>query len=245
MTDVAVVFVAALITAVFTGLGAIPFFFLKDVKPSVMGFANVAAAGLMLGASIGLIVEGASYSIGRLILGVVLGLVLINIAHKLIEGREDIDFMQVADGADARKMLMIVAIMTAHSFAEGIGVGVAYGDGAAFGNFISTAIAIHNIPEGIAISLILVPRGVSVMRTAGWSVFSSLPQPLMAVLAFLFVLVFRPFLPVGLGLAAGAMIWMVFTDLLPEATEKIDMNRALPVLGLFTVLMLGFQFLIG
>lgn len=243
--DVLVVFMAALITAVFTGLGALPFFLFKDIKPGVMGLANAAAAGLMLGASIGLIVEGVGYSVWRLTVGVIVGLILINIAHKLIEDREDIDFMRVVDEADARKMLMVVAIMTAHSFAEGIGVGVAYGDGIAFGNFISAAIAIHNIPEGIAISLILIPRGVSVLRAAGWSIFSSLPQPLMAVLAFLFVLVFRPFLPIGLGLAAGAMIWMVFTDLLPEATEKVSMNRALSVLGLFTVLMLGFQFLIG
>lgn len=242
--DVFNVFVAAMITAVFTGLGAIPFFFIRNIKPTWMGVANAAAAGLMLGASIGLIIEGSDYSIGRTIIGIIIGLVLINVAHRLIEGREDIDFLSV-DTGDAKKMLMIVAIMTAHSFAEGIGVGVAYGDGNAFGNFITTAIAIHNIPEGIAISLILVPRGVSVIKAAGWSIFSSLPQPLMAVIAFLFVLVFQPFLPIGLGIAAGAMIWMVFSDLIPEASEKISLSRVVPVLGLFTILMLGFQFVIG
>ena len=242
--DVLNVFIAAMITAVFTGLGAIPFFFIRNIKPTWMGVANAAAAGLMLGASIGLIIEGSGYSIGRTIIGIIIGLVLINVAHRLIEGREDIDFLSV-DTGDAKKMLMIVAIMTAHSFAEGIGVGVAYGDGNAFGNFITTAIAIHNIPEGIAISLILVPRGVSVIKAAGWSIFSSLPQPLMAVIAFLFVLIFQPFLPIGLGIAAGAMIWMVFSDLIPEASEKIALSRVVPVLGLFTVLMLGFQFVIG
>ncbi|MFB6249459.1 MAG: ZIP family metal transporter, partial [Salinibacter sp.] len=54
---------------------------------------------------------------------------------------------------------------------------------------------------------------------AGWSIFTSLPQPLMALPAFLFVLVFEPFLPIGLGLAAGAMIWMVFAELVPDALE--------------------------
>lgn len=242
--DVLYVFVAALITAVFTGLGALPFFFIKDIRTGFLGVGNAAAAGLMLGASIGLIVEGFGYDPVRVIIGAVIGLILINIAHKLIEDREHIDFANV-DPGDAKKMLLVIAIMTAHSFAEGIGVGVAYGDGNAFGNFITTAIAIHNIPEGIAISLVLVPRGVSVMKAAGWSVFSSLPQPLMAVLAFLFVLAFRPFLPIGLGIAAGAMIWMVFSDLVPEAREKLEMGKVLPVLGLFTILMLGFQILIG
>jgi zinc transporter ZupT len=53
-----------------------------------------------------------------------------------------------------------------HSFTEGVGVSVSFGDGEAFGLFISLAIAVHNIPEGLAISLVLVPRGVSVGHAA-------------------------------------------------------------------------------
>jgi zinc transporter ZupT len=110
--------------------------------------------------------------------------------------------------------------MTAHSFAEGVGVGVSYGGGDELGIFITAAIAVHNIPEGLAISLVLVPRGTPIWKAAGWSIFTSLPQPLMAVPAFLFVLFFEPILPVGLGLAAGAMIWMVFAELIPDALEE-------------------------
>lgn len=57
-------------------------------------------------------------------------------------------------------------------------------------------------------------------RAAGWSVFSSLPQPLLAVPALLFVEQFRAVLPVALGFAAGAMVWMVGRDLLPEALAQ-------------------------
>src|ERR671930_370021 len=68
--------------------------------------------------------------------------------------------------------------------------------GRAFGVLIALAIAIQNIPEGLAISLVLVPRGASARAAAAWSIFSSLPQPLLAVPAFLFVDHFTAVLPV-------------------------------------------------
>jgi ZIP family zinc transporter len=124
-----------------------------------------------------------------------------------------------------------VAVMTGHSFSEGVGIGVSFGGGAALGIFITIAIAIHNIPEGLAISLVLVPRGVRVRAAAGWSVFSSLPQPLVAAPAFLFVEAFRPFLPVGLGFAAGAMTWLVLAELVPDARKELGVRGLVPWLA--------------
>lgn len=244
------VFIAATITALCTGLGALPFLFVKQIDNRLLGIGNALAAGLMLGASIGLIVEGATLEsteqpILRLFIGVVLGLVLINLAHRLLRNRDAEFHIGQVQGADALQMLMIVGVMTVHSFAEGIGVGVSWGDGDSFGTLISAAIAIHNIPEGLAISLVLIPKGTSVLRAAGWSIFSSLPQPIMAVPAFLFVLVFQPFLPIGLGLAAGAMIWMVFTELLPEARQEVSPVTVYSAVALAIVGMLAFQAIVG
>ena len=244
------VLIAASITAVATGFGALPFLFVRAISDRWLGIGNALAAGLMRGASIGLVVEGVTLEtveapILRVVIGIVIGVVLVAVAQRLLENRdEDFSIGQV-QGANAVQMLMIVGIMTAHSFAEGIGVGVSYGDGNTFGIFISIAIAIHNIPEGLAISLILIPRGTTVLRTALWSMFSSLPQPIMAVPAFLFVLAFRPFLPIGLGLAAGAMFWMVFRELLPEALENMPGRVVYPLAAVAVAGMLLFQFLIG
>jgi ZIP family zinc transporter len=83
---------------------------------------------------------------------------------------------------------------------------ISFGGGQALGLFISLALAVHNVLEGLAISLVLVLRRVGWVRAAGWRRCSSLPQPLMAVPAFFFVEVFGPLLPYGLGFAAGAMI---------------------------------------
>jgi zinc transporter ZupT len=96
---------------------------------------------------------------------------------------------------------------------------VAFGGTQALGILITIAIAVHNIPEGLAISLVLVPRGSTVRSAAGWSIFSSLPQPLMAVPAYLFVESFSGVLPLGLGFAAGAMLWLVGAELVPDALE--------------------------
>ncbi|MFN4072965.1 MAG: ZIP family metal transporter [Thermus sp.] len=237
------VFLYALLTAIATGLGALPFLSTRRILAHHLGLANAAAAGLMLSASFGLIYEGVHYHLGRTLLGVVLGLFFIQLSHRFLHGRE-VSFGNL-NGLDARKALMMVGIMTLHSFAEGIGVGVAFGGGEALGVFITLAIAVHNIPEGLAISLVLIPRGVSVLGATLWSVFSSLPQPLMAVPAFLFVEVFKPALPVGLGFAAGAMIWMVAAEILPEALREAKAEGVATVLTLAAALMVAFQILLG
>ena len=234
------VFWFALLTAAATGLGALPFLFFRRMSRKWLGFSNALAAGLMGGASAGLIYEGFELSVPGVLVGVLLGLAFIAWSHRALNARPALTLGRL-QGADARKALLIVAIMTLHSFTEGVGVGVGFGGGQALGIFITTAIAVHNIPEGLAISLVLVPRGESVWRAAAWSVFSSLPQPILAVPAFLFVEAFQPFLPVGLGFAAGAMIWMVFAELVPEALEDTSRDAVAFTVTLSLVAMLAFQ----
>jgi len=210
------VFVAALATALATGIGALPFAFRRRGAGGWLGPANAVASGVMLGASAGLVYEGVQRSGARTLLGVLIGGIFVFAASRVL-GDSDDRTLGALRGADARKALLIVGVMTVHSAAEGIGVGAAFGDTHVFGLLIALAIALQNIPEGLAISLVLVPRGARVSSAAGWSVFSSLPQPLLAVPAFVFVEQFNALLPAALGFAAGAMVWMVGRQLLPEA----------------------------
>jgi zinc transporter ZupT len=215
----AVVFVVALATAAATGLGALPFAGRRRDLRRWLGPANAVASGVMLGASAGLLIEGAGRSSSRTTIGALAGVVFVYVASRVV-GDHDALKLGALRGSDARKALLIVGVMTVHSAAEGIGVGAAFGDTASFGLVIALAIAVQNIPEGLAISLVLIPRGTRVRDAAGWSIFSSLPQPLLAVPAFLFVEQFRAVLPVGLGFAAGAMVWMVAREILPDALAQ-------------------------
>jgi ZIP family zinc transporter len=215
VSPVLLVFTYALITALATGLGAIPFAFLKELSPRVSALANALAAGLMLGASFSLVGEGSHYGSTQTVTGALLGVLFI-LGTQYIIGEREVEFGGFG-GAGARRMMLVIVVMTVHSFSEGVAVGVAFGGGMALATAITIAIAVHNIPEGIAISAVLRARGVSVLPCALWSIFSSLPQPLMAVPAFIFVEAVRPALPWGLGFAAGAMLFMVLVELLPEA----------------------------
>ena len=115
------VFLCALITALATGLGAIPFAFIKSLSPRAAAYANAIAAGLMLGASLGLLAEGVRHGPAPTFLGAAAGVGFILITQRLL-GDHEIAFASLT-GADARRMLLIVIVMTVHSFAEGVSVG--------------------------------------------------------------------------------------------------------------------------
>ena len=239
MNPVLTVSLYGLVTAVATGLGALPFLLLRGVSPRAVALANAVAGGLMLGASFGIVAEGTGYGAWQTLAGGLLGVVFI-LATQHWLGDPDAALVGTAS-ADTRRMALIVIVMTVHSFAEGVAVGVSFGGGPTLALAITLAIAVHNIPEGLAISAVLRPRGKTVLACAGWSIFSSLPQPLMAVPAFLFVDAFRTALPYGLGFAAGAMVFMVLQELLPEAYDRASRSRVAVVVSLTLVGMVLFQ----
>jgi ZIP family zinc transporter len=195
-------------------------------------FRAAIAAGMMIAASYSLFSEGCTYidpddnatMIGahfRTLFGALLGLVFILVTKRFLDQYEDLKVGGLG-GTDARKALLIFFVMTLHSFSEGVGVGVSFGGvhGSELGVFISASLAVHNVPEGLAIAVVMLPRGATVLTAALWAISTSLPQPLMAVPAYLFVNHFIPILPVGLGFAGGAMAFVAFFELLMEAVEE-------------------------
>jgi zinc transporter ZupT len=207
---------------------------MSEMKEYYIGISNAIAAGMMMAASYSLFCEGCAFhdagdnsslsSPVRTALGCGLGLLFILGTKNFLERNEDVKVGSLS-GADTKKILLIVFVMTLHSFSEGVGIGVSFGGehGQQLGVFISASLAVHNIPEGLAVAIVLLPRKVSKATAAIWCVVTSLPQPLMAVPAFMFVHHFLPVLPVGLGFAGGAMMWVAIMELLLEAYDDTDL----------------------
>jgi zinc transporter ZupT len=148
------------------------------------------AGGMMLAASYSLAAEGASFTEApglpvspavAVAAGAAAGVVFILLTKRVLDQFEHLK--TEVDGASAQKMVLIVFVMTLHSLTEGIGIGVSFGgqSGMQLGQFISFSLAVHNVPEGLAVALVMTSRKVTQLRAALWAVFTSLPQPLMAV----------------------------------------------------------------
>jgi ZIP family zinc transporter len=254
---VVLVFVAGFVTALATGVGALPFFLVDSVSDRWNVVLWGLASGIMVAASLfGLVGEGLAEAepwtlpvdLGLspavrtwipLVVGLLAGVALVVVAHSVIEGWE-VDPKQYEE-ADYRKLVLILGVLTVHSFPEGVAIGVSFAELGFEGGlpvlgvsvpllavFMTVAISVHNVPEGLAISIPLQAMGVSRPRMVWWAVFSSLPQPVGAVVAFYFVRVARDLLPVGFGFAAGAMIYLVLSEFLPEA---LDVGSGLPSRG--------------
>jgi ZIP family zinc transporter len=232
LANLTLVFLAGLATAIATGIGALPFFFYDDIEDRWNVILWGLASGIMLSASLfGLVKEGLAVGTPmEIVPGVLVGILLVVVGHRVIS-RYDFDPKEYEE-ADYKKLVLILGILTIHSFPEGVAVGVSFADlnlgvgpsmlgftVPVLAIFMTVAISIHNVPEGTAISIPLRAMGVSNWKMVWWSIFSSLPQPVGAVLAFGFVRYAREFLPFGFGFAAGAMVYLVLTEFLPEALE--------------------------
>jgi zinc transporter, ZIP family len=215
--DALTVFLVALGTAFATGLGVLPLVVFKSRSERWVAVSNALAAGFMIGASFGLLYEGGTIHVAKTIVGAIVGGLFVGGSRALIGEQE----ARIGDlrGADAKKALLVIGVMTVHSITEGVGIGVAFADSDSLGALIAIAIAMHNIPEGLAIGLVLIPSGVPSREAAGWAIFSSLPQPVMAVPAFLGVEIVDTLLPAGLGFAAGAMMWLSVAYMIPDAAK--------------------------
>jgi zinc transporter, ZIP family len=218
-------------TAVATGLGVFPVWAVGSRAEALQPALEGAAAGIMLVASVaGLLLPALDEgSASQVIAGAAGGVVFLALARRLLLRRE-IHVRGVSDAGAARSMLVFAALFV-HSLPEGLAIGTAYASSTAgLGLFVVLAIAAQNVPEGTATAIPMAEAGFSRAQQFWAAVLTSAPQPVGAVVAYLLVEQVQQLLPISFAFAAGAMLALVATDLLPAAMTRG--SRRIGALGL-------------
>jgi ZIP family zinc transporter len=216
-----VLVLAGIGTALATGLGAIPVFFLGERARSLRPLLLGVAAGTMTVASIaGLLLPGLDEgTTGAVAAGVAAGVAFLGLARAALDARER--HLDHSMRAGMRLSLLVFAVLLVHSLPEGFAIGTAYAsETAGLGLFVIIAIAVQNIPEGTSVAIPMAAAGFSRGRQFWAAVLTSAPQPVGAVIAYLLVEEIEPLLPFSFGFAAGAMLALVVLELLPQSLPE-------------------------
>lgn len=249
---------ATLFTWLVTASGASLVFFTKDVHPKVMDSMLGFAAGVMIAASFwSLLAPGIEMAdemgfnswltaaIGFLSGGILMRLVDLVLPH--LHPRMK---MEQAEGISTswQRSTLLVSAITLHNIPEGLAVGVAFGAAAGepstatIGGAVALAIGIglQNFPEGTAVSMPLRREGMSRFKSFSIGQASGMVEPVAGVAGALFVLYMQEILPFALCFAAGAMIFVVVEELIPESQKNpknIDLVTMATLVG-FTIMMI-------
>ena len=243
---------ATLFTWFLTALGAGLVFFFRSVNRKILDAMLGFAAGVMIAASYWSLLAPAIEMAEESNLpawipatsGFLLGGAFIWIIDKLLPHLHLGFPMEEAEGISTswRRSVLLVLAITIHNIPEGLAVGVAFGalaydlPTATLGGAIALAmgIGIQNFPEGTAVSVPLRREGVSRLKSFWYGQLSGVVEPVAGVLGAVAVIFMRPVLPYALAFAAGAMIYVVVEELIPES--QLEKNTDIATCGA----MLGF-----
>jgi ZIP family zinc transporter len=253
---------ATLFTWFMTGVGAATVFLFRSVNRRLLDCMLGFAAGVMIAASFwsllapalemaagGLIPPWATAAVGFLIGGAFLWGVDRILPH-LHLGQPVEEAEGIRTGWQ-RSILLVLAI-TLHNIPEGLAVGVAFGaigaglPVASLGGAVALALGIglQNFPEGAAVSIPLRCEGFSRRRAFWFGQLSGVVEPIAAVLGAAAVILIRPLLPYALAFAAGAMIYVVVEELIPESQsgKNTDLATIGAMLGFVVMMILDVAF---
>jgi ZIP family zinc transporter len=237
LSSVLQAFLATCFTWALTALGASFVFFTRSVSRRLLDGALGFAAGVMIAASFWSLLVPAITMSEELGLpewlppaaGFLAGGLALRSVDRVLPHLHLFLARDQAEGLSStwRRTTLLIMAMTLHNFPEGMAVGVAFGaaaaglEGASLAAALSLAIGIgiQNFPEGMAVAMPLRGQGISKLRSFWYGQLSAVVEPVAAVLGAAAVLAARPILPYALAFAAGAMIFVVVEEVIPESQQ--------------------------
>jgi ZIP family zinc transporter len=241
---VAQAFIATLGTYALTAVGTLPVFFFRSAPRRLMDAMMGFAGGVMVAASCWSLLVPAieAGGVGRAVVGLLAGGALIYVADQLLPHlHSEFPDEATAEGPRVvwqRSTLLMLAI-TLHNFPEGMAVGVRFGGGdVGAATALAIGIGLQNVPEGLAIALPLRRGGMSRGWAFFWGQLSAIVEPVAGVLGAGVVLLSSAVLPYGMAFAAGAMLYVVVEELIPETVRSGTTDVAtLGFIGGFAIMM--------
>jgi len=214
--------VASLTAGLATGAGALPVLFTKKVSDRSLDTMLGFSAGVMLAATaFSLIVPAIDLSsVWVVVLGIAIGALTLHLIDRFIPHFHPALGTEGPPSRLSRVWLFALAI-TIHNFPEGLAVGVSFGSGdVAAGLVVAMAIGLQNMPEGLAVALPLLREGYSRRKSLWYSTLTGLVEPVGGLLGVVLVSIFHSILPWALAFAAGAMLFVVSDEMIPESHRK-------------------------
>ena len=246
--------IASLLAGMATGVGALPVFFFKTVSRNVLNTMLGASAGVMLAAtSFSLIIPGIEsgeivwpgFGVYIVVSGMLSGALVLDLIDKYLPHEH---FIKGSEGpsSNLKRIWLFVIAITIHNFPEGMAVGVGFGTGD-ISNGISLAIGIgiQNMPEGLAVALPLLGLGYTRWKAFSIAACTGLVEPIGGILGAGAVTVFYPLLPFALAFAAGAMLFVISDEIIPETHSHGKSRQATYGVMIGFVIMMALDNLLG
>lgn len=225
-------FYAGMVAAAATAAGAVPALFMRRLSQKLLDVMLGFGAGVMLAACMfSLIVpalalltdSGASpwRSSGSVALAILLGGAFMLLLERLVPHQHFIKDEDRLRGQTLRRSWLFVFAIALHNIPEGLAIGASFAGGdTAAATALATGIAVQDIPEGLVVAMALLAVGYSRAQAVGVAVLSGLTEPVMAIIGAAVLGESSLLLPWGLALAAGAMLFVISHEMIPESHRQ-------------------------
>ena len=235
---------AGLLLITLNALGALFILFVKGVSQRSLDISLGFASGVMITASFtSLILPGINRGgLIPVLIGITLGSTIMTLADRIVPHMHRIIGLEGVGTEHIRVLWLLVMAMTLHNIPEGLAVGVAFGSGEISKALaLAIAIGLQNIPEGLSISFSAFSmKGVSKGQAFMISVLSGVVELPLSLLGVITVSLVEPVIPYAMGFAAGAMLFVVSDEMIPE-THRAGHERLASyglIIGLMVMLTL-------
>ncbi len=250
-------FLGSLAAGLMTAAGAMPVLFGRTPGPAMRDLSLGFAAGVMLSASFfSLIIPALDTATLRhgdgalpaaiVCVAILIGMGLVALLNETLPHEHFTSGSEGPQSRSLRRIWLFIIAITIHNFPEGLAVGVAFGaEGFSGGMPLAVGIGLQNLPEGLAVAVALLGEGYSRLRAFGIAALTGIVEPMGGLLGAAVITVSKPLLPWGLAFAAGAMLYVISHEIIPETHRSGHQTLATLGLSVGLVLMLFLDVWLG